>query len=87
MAVPLLAASVPAVVWLVVGLCATVAVLAVTVALVRHLLVLVRSLRRFGDEIAPVARAIGEDGAASLRPVVERSRRPARRPLRVAAVG
>ncbi|MGH7359204.1 MAG: hypothetical protein ACREJR_10360 [Candidatus Rokuibacteriota bacterium] len=71
-----------AVVWLVVGLVSTAAVLAVLIGLVRHVLVLLRSLGRFQREITPVAQAIsaeGERAAARSRRVAARrsSARPA----------
>ena len=49
-------------VWLVVGLVSTAAVLAVMIGLVRHVLVLVRSLARFQREITPIAEEIGAQG-------------------------
>jgi hypothetical protein len=51
-----------AVVWLVVGLVTTVAVIAVLIALVRHVLVLGRSLTRFQREVGPIAQEIGAQG-------------------------
>ncbi|HZD16883.1 MAG TPA: hypothetical protein VE669_01955 [Actinomycetota bacterium] len=59
--------STPAVVWLVVGLVTTVAVSAMLIALVRHILVLGRALRRFQDEVAPLARDIGAEGDRAAR--------------------
>lgn len=53
----------PAVVWLIVGLLSVGAVLAVAIALVRHVLVLGRALSRFQHEVEPVARAISDEGA------------------------
>ena len=47
-----------AVVWLVVGLTSTAAMLAVLIALVRHLMVLARALGRFQDEVRPVVEEI-----------------------------
>ena len=52
----------PAIVWLVIGLRTTIVVLALMIALVRHLLVLGRSLRRFRDEVQPVAEEISTQG-------------------------
>jgi hypothetical protein len=49
----------PAIVWLVVGLVTTAAVLAVLIALIRHLFVLGRALARFQEEVGPVAAEIG----------------------------
>ena len=45
-----------ALVWLVVGLLSLVAVLAVLIALVRHLFVLGRAAGRFQDEVGPLTR-------------------------------
>jgi len=50
----------PAVVWLVVGLLTVTVVLALSVAFVRHLIVLYRALARFQDEVGPIAHQIGE---------------------------
>ena len=47
-------------VWLVVGLLSLVAVLAVLIALIRHLFVLGRAARRFQDEVGPLTQQIGE---------------------------
>ena len=65
-----------ALVWLVVGLLSLTAVLAVLIALVRHVFVLGRAVNRFQDEVSPLAREIGElaDTASN------RSRRMPRRP-------
>ena len=49
-----------ALVWLVVGLLSLVAVLAVLIALIRHLFVLGRAAGRFQDEVGPLTREIGE---------------------------
>jgi hypothetical protein len=49
-----------ALVWLVVGLVSLAAVLAVLIALIRHLFLLGRAARRFQDEVGPVTREIGE---------------------------
>lgn len=49
-----------ALVWLVIGLVTAAMVLAVLVALVRHVLVLFRTLGRFGDEVGPLVREIGQ---------------------------
>lgn len=51
-----------AVVWLVVGLASTIAVLAVAIALVRHVLVLARALGRFRDAVGPIAGQIASQG-------------------------
>jgi hypothetical protein len=53
----------PALVWLVVGLITTAVALAFAIALVRNVMVLGRALSRFRDEVEPLARAIGEQGA------------------------
>jgi hypothetical protein len=53
----------PAVVWLIVGLLSVAAVLAVAIALVRHVIVLGRALSRFQREVEPAASAISEEGA------------------------
>jgi hypothetical protein len=65
-----------AVVWLVVGLLSLTAVLAVLIALVRHLFVLGRAASRFQAEVSPLAQEIGKlaDTASN------RSRRMPRRP-------
>lgn len=54
-----------ALVWLVVGLVSTVAILAMLIALIRHVIVLGRAARRFGAEITPLAQEIGELQAAA----------------------
>jgi hypothetical protein len=51
-----------AVVWLVVALLSTAAVLAVLIGLVRHVLVLWRSLSRFQREVTPIAQEISAEG-------------------------
>jgi hypothetical protein len=56
-----------AIVWLVIGLVTTAAVLAVLIGLVRHALVLSRALSRFQREVSPVAAeisALGDQAAA-----------------------
>ena len=72
----------PAVVWLVVGLLSIAAVLAVAIALVRHVIVLGRALSRFQEEVEPVARAISDEsaraGARSAR-LPERMPKPSNR--------
>ena len=52
----------PALVWLVVGLVSSVAMIAVVVALVRHVFVLGRALARFQEEVTPIASAISSEG-------------------------
>lgn len=69
--------SAPAVVWLVVGLVTTLAVLAVVVALARHVLVLGRALGRFRDEVGPVATGIAAEGDRATRRVRRVRRRGA----------
>jgi hypothetical protein len=49
-------------VWLVVALVSTTAVLAVLIALVRHTMILGRSLKRFQQEVGPLAEEIGAQG-------------------------
>lgn len=49
-----------ALVWLVVGLLSLVAVLAVLIALIRHLFVVGRAAGRFQDEVGPLTQEIGE---------------------------
>ena len=48
----------PAIVWLIVGLITTVAVSAMLIALVRHVIVLARALGRFQHEVSPIAQDI-----------------------------
>ncbi len=50
-----------AIVWLVIGLTSTLAMLALLIALVRHLMVLMRALGRFRDEVQPVAEEIATE--------------------------
>jgi hypothetical protein len=50
-----------ALVWLVVGLVSTAMVIAVLIGLIRHVLVLLRTVRRFGDEVSPIAQAIAQE--------------------------
>jgi hypothetical protein len=49
-----------AIVWMIVGLLTLALTLAMLIALIRHLLVLGRTVGRFNDEVAPVAREIAE---------------------------
>jgi hypothetical protein len=63
-----------ALVWLVVGLLSLTAVLAVLIALIRHLFVLGRAASRFQAEVSPLAREIGELADAASN----RSRRSSR---------
>ena len=52
--------SPPAIVWLVIGLLTLAVTIAMLIALIRHLLVLGRAVRRYGDEVSPLAREITE---------------------------
>jgi hypothetical protein len=52
----------PAIVWLIVGLLTTVAVSALLIALVRHVIVLARALGRFQQEVSPIAQDIAAAG-------------------------
>jgi hypothetical protein len=52
----------PAIVWLIVGLVSTVAVTALLIALVRHVIVLARALGRFQQEVSPIAQDIASAG-------------------------
>ena len=52
----------PAIVWLIVGLLSTIAVSALLIALVRHVIVLARALGRFQQEVSPIARDIASAG-------------------------
>jgi Na+-transporting methylmalonyl-CoA/oxaloacetate decarboxylase gamma subunit len=58
-----------ALVWLVIGLLTVVAVLALLIALIRHVLVLGRAARRFQEEVTPIAEDISAlSDRASSRP-------------------
>ena len=58
-----------ALVWLVIGLLTVVAVLALLIALNRHVLVLGRAARRFQEEVTPIAEDISAlSDRASKRP-------------------
>ncbi|MCI0637369.1 MAG: hypothetical protein L0206_26150 [Actinobacteria bacterium] len=66
--------STPAVVWLVVALLTTTVVAAMVVGLIRHLIVLFRSVSRFGREVSPLAQEIAERAeraSARTRPPVD----------------
>jgi hypothetical protein len=52
----------PALVWLVVSLVSSVAMIAVLVALMRHVFVLGRALARFQEEVTPIASSIASEG-------------------------
>ncbi len=66
--------STPAIVWLVVALLTTTVVVAMVVGLVRHLLILFRSVSRFGREVAPITQELSDLAARA----AERTRPPAR---------
>jgi len=63
----------PAAVWIAIGLTTTVAIIAVLIALVRHALLLGRTLRRFQEEVQPIADEIAAEGE---RASSRASRRP-----------
>jgi hypothetical protein len=65
-----------ALVWLVIGLVTLAAVLAVLIALIRHLFVLGRTVSRFQGEIAPLTQEIADLADAAS----DRSRRLPRSP-------
>lgn len=48
------------IVWFVIGIVSTLAVLACLAALIRHLMVLGRTARRMQEEIAPIVREISQ---------------------------
>ncbi|HJR97190.1 MAG TPA: hypothetical protein VJ979_04720 [Actinomycetota bacterium] len=50
------------VVWFVIGIVTTIAVLAFLIALIRHLLVLGRTARQMQEELSPVVREISAQG-------------------------
>jgi hypothetical protein len=52
----------PAIVWIVIGLVTTLAVVAMVVALVRHFILLGRTLSRFQEEVTPIAGEIAAGG-------------------------
>ena len=59
--------STPAIVWMVVGLTTTIALLACFGGLLRHVLLLYRTLQKFQEDVQPVAEEItsGVDRATS----------------------
>lgn len=63
-----------AIVWLVVGLLSLTVLVAMLVALVRHVFVLGRAIRRFQEEIEPIAQEVSALADAAS----DRSRRPGR---------
>jgi len=77
-ALALLSASAPAIVWLTIGLVTTVAMAALLIALVRHALVLGRSVARFQEEVVPILEEMSAENAAAPRPGsgAPRARRP-----------
>ena len=52
----------PAAVWIIVGVVSTLAIAVVLVGLVRHVLLLGRTLRRFQEEVQPIAEDIAAEG-------------------------
>jgi hypothetical protein len=54
--------STPAAVWIIVGLVSTLAIAIVLVELVRHVFLLSRTLRRFQEEVQPIAQDIAAEG-------------------------
>jgi len=50
------------IIWFVIGITSTIAVLAFLTALIRHLLVLGRTAQRMRDELSPVVREISDEG-------------------------
>jgi len=52
----------PAAVWIIVGVVSTLAIAVVLVGLVRHVLLLGRTLRRFQEEVQPIAEDIAVEG-------------------------
>jgi hypothetical protein len=51
------------VVWFAITVVATIAALAFSIALIRHLLVLGRTARRMQDEVGPIVQEISTEGA------------------------
>lgn len=64
----LLAASTTAVVWVIVGLVSIAALIAMLVALVRHVLVIGRAIGRFQEEITPITDEISAASPSVPRP-------------------
>jgi len=52
----------PAAVWIIVGVVSTLAIAVVLVGLVRHVFLLGRTLRRFQEEVQPIAEDIAAEG-------------------------
>lgn len=65
-----------ALVWLVVGLLSLTAVLAMLIALIRHLFVLGRAVSRFQSEVGPLAQEISDRSGAASRRTARMPRRP-----------
>ena len=65
-----------ALVWFVIGLLSVAAVLALLVALIRHLIVLGRATRRFQEEVTPLAQEISALSDRTSTGSRARSRRP-----------
>jgi uncharacterized membrane protein (DUF106 family) len=66
------------VVWFVVGIVSTTAILAFLIALMRHLLVLGRTMKRLQDELQPIADDVAREGqraGAHASAIGERRRR------------
>ena len=66
------------VVWFVVGIVSTVAILACLIGLIRHVLVLARTVKQLQDEVQPIADDLAKEGQrASAHPAAigERRRR------------
>jgi hypothetical protein len=51
------------VVWFIIGIVTTIAVLAFLIALIRHLLVLGRTARQMQEELSPVVQQISVEGS------------------------
>lgn len=64
---PSLGASGVAIVWLTVGLVTVVAITAMLIALVRHGILIGRTVSRFREEIAPITEEISALSAANAR--------------------
>jgi len=54
--------STPAIVWIVIGLVTTLAVFAMLIALIRHFMLLGRTLSRFREEVTPIAEEVTAGG-------------------------
>jgi len=66
------------VVWLVVGIVSTVAVLACLIGLLRHMLLLGRTVRQLQEEVQPIAEDVargGQRASAHVAAIGERRRR------------